>query len=191
MSENIIPKENDPESIAKLRALMNKVDQNNPTPEDIAALKEFFSNEPNLLKQVGDLSSLAISTLIDTLEVNNSTEVIVRTYQQQLCYELGYKQASRLEQLLIDQVILTGIWCNYLQNNLSSSAQKQMDDKPLRILDKHLSSAQRRYLRSCEVLARVRKIIRTTPALQVNIAMDGSQQINMVNISNSESPTKE
>jgi len=39
----------------------------------------------------------------------------------------------------------------------------------------------RRYLRAIETLARVRKLARNTPALQVNIATDGGQQVNAIN----------
>ncbi len=42
--------------------------------------------------------------------------------------------------------------------------------------EKRLSSAQRRYLRACETLARVRKLAQASP-LQVNI---GAQQVNGV-----------
>ena len=43
--------------------------------------------------------------------------------------------------------------------------------------EKRLSASQRRYLRACETLARVRKITRTT--MQINIAEEGSQQVNI------------
>ena len=46
--------------------------------------------------------------------------------------------------------------------------------------ERRLSAAQRRYLRACESLARVRKLGRTTPALQLNIATHGGQQVNVV-----------
>jgi hypothetical protein len=47
--------------------------------------------------------------------------------------------------------------------------------------EKRLSAAQRRYLRACETLARVRKLTLGTLALQVNIAAAGGQQVNMIN----------
>lgn len=42
--------------------------------------------------------------------------------------------------------------------------------------ERKLSATQRRYLRACETLARVRKITGST--YQINIAHDGGQQIN-------------
>jgi integrase/recombinase XerD len=47
------------------------------------------------------------------------------------------------------------------------------------------------YLRACETLARVRKLIRRTPAIQVNIAAAGGQQLNVVQTqSESEQPAR-
>jgi hypothetical protein len=45
--------------------------------------------------------------------------------------------------------------------------------------EKRLTAAQRRFTWACETLARVRKWSRNTPALQVNIAAEGGQQINL------------
>ena len=45
--------------------------------------------------------------------------------------------------------------------------------------EKRLSAAQRRFIRACETLARVRKLSRNTPALQFNIATSGGQQVNL------------
>lgn len=47
--------------------------------------------------------------------------------------------------------------------------------------DKRLSAAHRRFLQACQALARIRKLTHTTPALQVNIAAPGGQQINVLN----------
>lgn len=47
--------------------------------------------------------------------------------------------------------------------------------------EKRLSAAQRRFTRACETLARVRKLSRNTPALQLNIATSGGQQVNVAN----------
>lgn len=41
--------------------------------------------------------------------------------------------------------------------------------------------AQRRYLRACESLARIRKLSKGIQFIQVNIATEGAQQVNMVN----------
>ena len=42
-----------------------------------------------------------------------------------------------------------------------------------------LSAAQRRHLRAVETLARVRRLLSRIPAVQVNIATQGGQQVNV------------
>lgn len=44
---------------------------------------------------------------------------------------------------------------------------------------RRLNAAQRRYLRAVETLARVSRLIRFVPAVQVNIAAEGGQQVNV------------
>jgi hypothetical protein len=45
--------------------------------------------------------------------------------------------------------------------------------------DTLLSSTQARFLRAIETPARVRRLARNTPALQINIASDGGKQVNV------------
>ena len=45
--------------------------------------------------------------------------------------------------------------------------------------EKRLSAAQKHFTRACETLARVRKLSRNTPALQLNLATSGGQQVNV------------
>jgi len=45
--------------------------------------------------------------------------------------------------------------------------------------DKSLSAAHARYLKALESLAKIRKLARHDPALQVNIATQGGQQVNV------------
>lgn len=49
--------------------------------------------------------------------------------------------------------------------------------------EKRLSAAQKRFTRACETLARIRKLSRNAPALQFNIAANGGQQVNLVEMS--------
>jgi len=45
--------------------------------------------------------------------------------------------------------------------------------------DRYLTTAQNRFLRAVEALARVRRLARNTPALQINIAGEGGKQVNV------------
>jgi hypothetical protein len=91
---------------------------------------------------------------------------------------MNYDLSSMLECLLIDNVI--NCWLRLQQVELQLTAQSDSENVSIRVVEyweKRLSVAQRRHLRACETLARVRKITRST--LQVNIAEEGSQQVNI------------
>jgi hypothetical protein len=45
--------------------------------------------------------------------------------------------------------------------------------------DNLLSSTQARFIRAIEALARVRRLARNTPALQINISREGGKQVNV------------
>ncbi|MET0752669.1 MAG: hypothetical protein ABWZ66_04825 [Pyrinomonadaceae bacterium] len=72
---------------------------------------------------------------------------------------LGYEDASELEKILIEQIC-----ANYLRVNLleAGHAQKTVETHTTEAglyWDKRLSSAQGRYLRACETLAKVRRLL--------------------------------
>lgn len=98
---------------------------------------------------------------------------------QVLKKELGSEEAPLLEQLLIQQAALCWLKLNLVELSYSVT-MKQSITLTLGIYwEKRLSAAQRRFTRSCETLARIRKLSRQTPALQVNIATKGGQQVNV------------
>ena len=85
-----------------------------------------------------------------------------------------------LERLLIDQILtlrLRALHAEMLYNDT-------VVDKPVTFAmgayrDKLLTTTQTRYLKAIEALARVRRLARNTPALQINIAQEGGKQINV------------
>src|SRR5918997_398848 len=88
---------------------------------------------------------------------------------------LGYQDAPHLERLLIEQVTLAWFDLDTVQmlyGQLTSDGHKYLSGASW---DRRLNSAQQRYLRAIETLARVRRLSRVTP-LQINI---GGQQVNV------------
>jgi hypothetical protein len=90
---------------------------------------------------------------------------------------LGYEGAAQLEQLLIDHAVLCWLRLQEVESGYSSAMERSMSLSQADYWDRHLSAAQRRYLRACETLARVRRLLHST--LQVNIAAQGGQQVNV------------
>jgi hypothetical protein len=89
---------------------------------------------------------------------------------------LDYQYSPMLEQLLIEQVVLTWLDLDLVQKGYAGSAMTSNHSLTAGAYwDRRLNSAQQRHLRALETLARVRRLSNVTP-LQVNI---GGQQVNV------------
>jgi len=74
-----------------------------------------------------------------------------------------------LEQLLIQQAALCWLKLNIVELQYSSVMKQSITLTLGMYWEKRLTTAQRRFTQACETLARVRKLSRNTPALQVNM----------------------
>src|ERR671918_2384035 len=98
---------------------------------------------------------------------------------QVLKKDLGYEEAPLLEKLLIQQAALCWLKLNLVELSYSGTMAQSVTLTLGVYWEKRLSAAQKRFTRACETLARVRKLSRNTPALQLNIATSGGQQVNL------------
>jgi hypothetical protein len=94
--------------------------------------------------------------------------------------DLGYSVAPPLERLLIEQVVLCSLHMYLVAGEYGLVVEPSIPQSSIDHWERRLSAVQHRYLRACESLARIRKLARTTPALQVNIATHGGQQLNLL-----------
>lgn len=86
---------------------------------------------------------------------------------------------SHLEQIIIEQVLLSCLWLNIYEQQLTGLNSGGMTLDRASFWEKRISAAHGRYLRACETLARVRRLTRNNPALQVNIAAQDGKQVNI------------
>jgi len=89
--------------------------------------------------------------------------------------QLGYELAPPLERLLIENILNCWLQYHMVENNYTTVMSGSTTLERGAYWDKRLSVVQRRYLRSIETLAKVRKM--KLPAIQVNI---GEKQVNVV-----------
>lgn len=169
----------DKKALAEFRDLVAKTDKKNPSTADIEALRAFLKRHPRQWAIMGDLAKGAALQLIGGPDVPPFARESLTHDWHVLRDELGYQVAPPLERLLIEQVVLCWLRHNMLEFEHASVVNKGMSLTWGDFWDRRLAASQRRYLRACETLARVRKMVRTTPALQVNIATAGGQQVNV------------
>jgi hypothetical protein len=170
----------DTDKYNKLCELVKKTHKESPKSEDLAALQQLLNERPDFWRGVGDMA-------------NRTLDHLCRTYYQQSAYmrecvmrrvkemreQSGYSQSSFLERILIEQILVCYVNLYVLEiNSAGKLCESHSTDTGL-YWDRRLDGAQRRFTRACETLARVRKLMRYAPALQVNIAAEGGQQVNV------------
>ena len=160
-------------STRELNTLIDKANKKNAKPTDVAALRQALKDHPKLWRAAGDLARQAQAHTLQSVESTPAMKESVEHGLREMRRELGYADAPLLERLLIEQVVLC-----WLRLNLAEFQYTNVDNQGgtvarMRYWEQRLTTAQARYLRAIEALARTRKLARPTP-LQVNI---GGQQV--------------
>jgi hypothetical protein len=97
-----------------------------------------------------------------------------------LAKQLGFDTAPPIERLLIDHILTVRVRLLHTELSYNSIVVGNSVTLPQgQYWDNLLSSAQARFLRAIESLARIRRLARNAPALQINIAQDGGKQVNV------------
>jgi hypothetical protein len=161
----------------ELKSLLDAVDKKKPDPKAVAQLNSYLDTMPDLCMNLGDETLHLQSRLIDRLASHKAHQMAVRKRATAVRNGLGYEGAPQLEQLLIDHAVLCWLRLQDVEWTYSLAMERSLPLSQADFWDRHLSAAQRRYLRACETLARVRRLL--NPTLQVNIAAQGGQQVNV------------
>jgi hypothetical protein len=148
------------------------------TEHDRWEFRTLLALRPELGEASGDLAQMAQSERRGALAKSAFLDECVKHQIRQLRGALGYETASALERLLID--VILAAWQDYhlfamvyAQRTSESFTLSNMEQ-----WERVLASKEARYLRAIEELARVRRLLKL-PALQVNIAAAGGQQVNV------------
>ena len=164
----------------ELLELVERCYKENPDKKNLQELRDYLEEKPNLFRVVIDLAKVVQDQLIENIIHQPAGQVGVEAQINNMRIEMAYEESSVLERLLIDNII--NCWLRLQWVEMLLSGQSNKEQVSLRIVEyweKRLSASQRRYLRVCETLARVRKLTRNTPMLQVNIATERGQQVNI------------
>jgi len=160
----------------EFRALLDKINKENPQPKDVKALSDFLdgNRKLELWRDVVSAGHLAELMVIENARATAGLKECWKHRLQALKRELGSERAPLLEQLLIQHAALCWLKLNLVELSYSGTMAQSITSTLGIYWEKRLSAAQRRFTRACETLARVRKLSHNTPALQFNIAASGS-----------------
>ena len=169
----------DPDLSRRFLDLLEKTDRQDPKPADLRALRAMLQENPALWRVAGDLAHNAAMGVVAQMRAYPMVAESLKCGWAVMKDELGYQLAPPLERLLVEQVVLCWLHLNIVEIEYTDLIGASPSPADAAHWEKRLSAAQGRYLRACETLARIRRLARNTPALQVNIAADGGRQVNV------------
>lgn len=152
----------DREDVRAIRAIIEKTNKENPKAEDIAQLKKMLAESPKLWRVAGDFSEYALHQITEDIEATPFVIESVRAGVDKLKEDLGYPDAPPLEKMLINQVALCWLRLNLLERMHWIKTLASHTTEAGLYWDRRLSTAQRRFTRACESLAKVRKLASET-----------------------------
>jgi len=159
----------------EVAALLQRCNTKKPKEEDVTALQEWLQKLPDLWQVCGDLAEETLTLTISRWSENALVRESLREGQHVLQRNLGFEQASPLEQMLIGHIGLCWLRLQMVEQCYTSRHAESVTLAVGKYWEERLAATQRRYLRAVEALARIRRL--GLPALQVNI---GEKQVNVV-----------
>ncbi len=138
-------------------------------------IRQVLQAYPVLWSSARRMYGTAEAALINNLTDDEVVQEFMAFGLKGMRRDLGYADAPMLEQLLIEQVVIAWLDLDSIQRRYASGALGSHTQSAGVYWDKRVTSAQARYLRAIDALARVRRLALPQP-LQVNI---GGQQVNV------------
>jgi hypothetical protein len=180
MGERITVNATSVDKYEKLREIVNKTHKDNPNSEDLTELRRLFDEDPELWRTSGNMARRTLDHLLHTYYSQSAyVRECVRRRVKELREQLGYGESPPLERILIEQVLVCWVNLYVLEMNSATKLRESHSTETGLYWDRRLTGAQRRFRRASESLARIRKFSRNTPALLLNIAANGGQQVNL------------
>ncbi len=102
----------------RVSALIGRVTKEKAKREDVEALKVEFAKHPELWQVAGDLTRRAANRMVDELIPSVFVQESARFGMAERRKELGYDEATSLERMLIERVVICGAYLDLLQMNV-------------------------------------------------------------------------
>ncbi len=171
-----------PVANAELTRLLSACNHSNPKPEDVQALRDCLRRESvdTALDMRGKMREVTLSLAVPN---GNSLQREVTLLRMERAEEEMLEDGSGpVERLLATQIVSAHEILCVLQRSHAELLVKNAPEKQVEAWDKRVGAAQKRLLRACESLERVRRLKRRGP-VQINVAATGGtfQQVNQSN----------
>ena len=174
------PAGSNPNPREEIVALVGKLNKSkHPDPKDVQRLRQLAVVTPGFLSFEYSTTQSIRLRLIEKISHGVSRACLLAEVDM-LKGQLDYDAAQPLERLVIDHILTVRLRLIHAENAYNGVVVNESVSLRLaEYWDGVLSAAQARYLRAIETLARVRRLARNTPTLQINIAEAGGKQVNL------------
>jgi hypothetical protein len=165
-----LSKENEKKAItSKFMEIYSKIDRENPSEQslkDIQACVAEAQSAPTPLKSLSQ--NLTLTMIQKTFGAAGANVDHLLKGAEEMRAEMGYGGSTTIEQLLIDEIILEFYRTQAMQRLLTElTMTKGTALRTIKKIDDLASSAQNRFHKSIQMLAKIRK---SGVKLQINIA---------------------
>lgn len=168
------------EGIKEAYRVLRALNTDNPSPKDVTKYRAFLDREPDLWRLIGDMTATMSDRMLkQVLPKNGETREALKYGRDKLLDDLGYPKATGLEKTLIEHIGFCWLHLQITVARYTMTLESNPSASQALYLERHLSQVQTRYLRATEALARVRRLLRSDRFVQVNIAAEGGQQVNV------------
>lgn len=163
----------------ELGKLLDATGKAKPARADLAKLHAYLDKNPEAAAKVGNLAlQLQINILDQAYSSHHGFVVTVGEHCSQMREGLGYDGASMLEQMLIEHIIVCWLRLHDAELRFEGLRREGMTTEQGLYWERKLSANQRRFLRSVETLARVRRLLKDPPPSTMAILL--KQQLGIV-----------
>ena len=153
----------------RLGAMILRAETEKPTMETQIAFLATLRQLPEMQRHWEVLSEMVQHRLLKKFSDNELRLTMLQAHLTVMRQELGFETASMLERMMIETIVTDWVWLTHVQTHLSSA---QGADRVY--WEQRVAAAEKRWVGACEALLRMRKLMKQTPALQINI---GQQQM--------------
>lgn len=155
------------DTVARLQDLAKKAEKGDK--KAVPAIREILDESPDLAWRLMNLSKLAESQFIEkmTREKDLAAKEATKHQLQSMRAEIAGENASPMERLLAERVVITWLQLQLYEGIYASSIFKSMTIAQCNYYQKRIDQAHGRYLSAIRTLAQIRKL---GPAVQINIA---------------------
>ena len=155
----------------KLALLVERANRSDGPPSDeINELRQFLDDNPDIWKRFTSYSGAVKVALQRKVSGEHGyREILDREYIERR-NSLGWAEASRLERLLIERIMLFWLRLLWVENYNASFMRPEVSMRESEYADRLLGRAHGRYVKACESLAKMRAMLLATDVLREKVS---------------------